>query len=138
MHHYRKTYKKYIKLRKTDGDCPFCNKQRFKDVVYKDNYIYVVKNAVKYDLFDGLEVVEHLMIIPRRHLISFNEMNKAEKLAIINKMAEYESQDYSVYTRGKMNVNRSVQHHHTHIIKTNSKKTKLLLYMSKPHLLIKK
>ena len=137
MHHFRKTKKGYNIRLKNTASCPFCDTKRFVDSIYEDDWFYIVHNATKYDLFEGINVKEHLLVIPKRHIISFKEMNSDEKTRIVEIMGNYESGDYSVYARSKTNLNRSVKHHHVHLIKTGNIKSKVLFYLKKPYFLIK-
>lgn len=137
MHHFRKTKKGYNVRRNNTKSCPFCNTKRFKDAIYEDEWFYIVYNATKYDLFEGINVTEHLLVIPKRHITSFKDMNSSEKTRIVEIMGDYENGDYNVYARSDSNLNRSVKHHHVHLIKTGTIKSKALFYLKKPYFLIK-
>lgn len=137
MYHYRKTWKRYLQSRNTDG-CPFCRAQTLKDAVFETKLSYVVPNIVKYDLWEAHDVTDHLLLVPKRHVLSLNDLNKEEKLDIIEIAASYEVQGYNVYARGKAFSKRSVAHQHTHLIKAKNQKPKWLFFIAKPRLLIKR
>jgi len=137
MYHYRKTYFKY-KSRQKKGICPFCSEERLDKAVYQDDYIYIVPNLTKYDLWELHDVTEHLLIIPKRHIESLNELTNDEKLAIMNQVAEYESKGYSTYARGVGFIKRSVKHQHTHLIKVTNKEPNIAFFVKKPRFLFKK
>ncbi|MEI6266855.1 MAG: hypothetical protein WCP14_03125 [bacterium] len=137
MYHYRKTYLKY-KSRQNKKICPFCAEDRLEKAVYQDDYVYIVPNLTKYDLWELHDVTEHLLIIPKRHVEALKELTTEEKLAIINQVADFESKGYSVYARGVGFVKRSVKHQHTHLIKVSNKEPNIALFLNKPRYLFKK
>lgn len=135
--HYRKTFQTYTERSKQKG-CPFCDKNRMAEPVYEDDLIIVLHNLTKYDVWEMHDVKEHLLVIPKRHVLSFKDMTDTEVLAIMRHIGPYEDEGYNVYTRGVGFVQRSVEHHHTHLIKTNESNPHFSLYMRKPYFLIKK
>lgn len=137
IHHYRKTLKTYKKRMRVDS-CPFCDENDRKKAVYEDDDLYVVPNLTKYDLWELHDVTEHLLLVPKRHLKSLSEANKRERSAIIDKIAEYESQGFNIYARGVGFVRRSVEHQHTHLIKATDKSPRFTMMVAKPYFLFKK
>lgn len=92
-----------------------------------------------YDLWEFREVTDHLMIIPRRHVHTMSELNPEEREEIMNLMCEFEGQDYNVYARSSVSVQRSVAaHQHTHLIKTTGPLAKGGFYWKKPYILWKR
>lgn len=142
MYHYRKTNLSYRKLSGVDrrrGLCPFCNNESGIDkAIYSNDLIYVIPNRTKYDIFEGREVTEHYMIIPRRHVETMDELSDDERLAIMKVASDYEKQGFNVYARGVGSITRSVKHQHTHLIKITNKPTKLYLYLKKPYFVVHK
>lgn len=136
MHHYRTTMKHYKQRHKDDG-CPFCLPETLAKATYSDEYVYIVPNLTSYDLWEGHDVRDHLLIIPRRHVHSLDELSDSEKLAVMQQAAVYEKQGYNVYSRGVGAVTRSVKHQHTHLIKTSSVRPRLALFLRRPYLLFK-
>ena len=99
----------------------------------------VVPNRVSYDVFEGRRVVDHLLIIPKRHVETIKNFTKQEKLDMVDIAGAYESKGYNVYARGVGSLTRSVGHQHTHLIKIkNDRMPRILLYIRKPYLLIHK
>jgi hypothetical protein len=90
-----------------------------------------------YDLWELHEVIDHLLIVPKRHAINTKDLTERERLAIMDIISDYESNGYNVYTRGVGSATRSVDHYHTHLIKTGHKKPRLAFYLRKPYLLVK-
>jgi diadenosine tetraphosphate (Ap4A) HIT family hydrolase len=141
VYHFRKTKKKYSKLNAGDKKvsiCTLCNENNKPNVIKDNDTMLVLRNRVSYDIFEGRRVTDHLMIVPKRHVEKVGEFTDKEKLDFMSLAGEYEAQGYNVYARGMGNISRSVKHQHTHLIKTTSQKTKAVLYIAKPHILIHK
>lgn len=136
MHHYRGTRKKYVS--RLSKECPFCKPETIANAVYEDSLLYIVPNLTKYDLWELRDVTDHLLIIPKRHVVALHELNSEERQAVMDTIAKYDHLGYSVYARGVGVVSRSVPHQHTHLIKTNDKPARLSFFLKKPYLLIKK
>lgn len=141
MYHYRKTRRMYA--RHNSGDkllttCTFCNEyEKASNITEEGKTMFVIPNRISYDLFEGRKVTGHLMIIPKRHVESFEDFTDQEALELIRMSAKYEADGYNVYARGVGNISRSVLHQHTHLIKTDDKRTRAIFYIRKPHFLIK-
>ena len=136
MNHYRKTIKKYRERQKVSG-CPFCSEETIKQSIAETPHAYIVPNLTQYDLWELHDVVDHLLVVPKRHVLSFAELDEKERLDIMNILAEYESQNYNIYARGEQFVKRSVAHQHTHLIKVSNKKPRMSLFLQKPYMLVK-
>lgn len=138
MFRYRRNYLKYRTHPRPDS-CPFCDLEKNRrEIVSESKHAFVIRNDFKYDLWELRRVVDHLMIIPRRHVRSLSELSAEERSDIMEFMAEYASQGYDVYARSVDSVHRTVPlHQHTHLIKTNGKVARFALYLLKPYLLIK-
>lgn len=136
MHHYRKTIKKYLERRNV-SECPFCDSVTLGRAVKETDSSYIVPNLTFYDIWEGHDVIDHLLVVPKRHVKSMKELTEAERLDIIDLIADYEEQDYSVFARGVGTVTRSVEHQHTHLIKTHHKRPRFSVYLHKPYFLVK-
>jgi len=134
--HYRKTVLKYVERKKTPG-CPFCKPETLAKAVYENKHVFVVPNLTQYDLWELYDVVDHLLVVPKRHAKSLDQLNKTERLAIMDICAEYEPKGYNIYARGNGFINRSVEHQHTHLIKVTNKRPRLTIFLHKPYFLIK-
>lgn len=134
--HYRRTIHKYRGRQKAPG-CPFCNPETIAKAVLTNDQLYIVPNLTQYDLWELHDVVDHLLIIPRRHIKHLAELNQEERLAVMGVCAKYEAEGYSVYARGSGFVKRSVEHQHTHLIKTTNKQPRLSFFLQKPYYLFK-
>lgn len=136
MYHYRKTRKTYESFPEPKG-CDFCNISNEREIVKETEHVIVVHNRVSYDVWELRDVKEHLMVIPKRHVHTLNELSDEEKLDIMHIMADYEAADYNVYARSQHSISRSVAHQHTHLIKTGSRIGHGTLFMRKPYFFIK-
>lgn len=137
MNHYRKTIHSYKSLQK-NGGCPFCDSDTRASAIYENDLIYIVPNLTQYDLWELHDVVDHLLIIPKRHVESLDKLSGEERLAVMDSAASYEAKGYSLYARGVGFTKKSVKHQHTHLIKTTNKKPRLAVFLQKPYYLLKK
>ena len=137
MHHLRKTHKRYRSYPKPDG-CPFCNPAIEEEIIHMGKHAYVVPNRTFYDIWELRKVVDHVLVVPKRHVASFAELPAADLKEIIDLIADYEGKGYDVYARGGNNPMRSITgHQHTHLFKTEGKRGRLLFYLRKPYLVIR-
>jgi len=142
MYHYRKTRKTYTKLNKTDKEraigCPFpfCDDDSTQEILDQNDTMYVIANRVKYDVFEGRRVLDHLMIIPKRHVETLSEFTRQEWQQFGELAGRYEALGYNVYARGVASVSRSVKHQHTHLIKCDDHQHKLLIQSQHPYMMI--
>lgn len=137
MNHYRKTMSQYISRQKND-ECPFCNALTLSNVIFENDLIYIIPNLTKYDLWELHDVEDHLLIVPKRHIETLGELSEKEKVAIMDKAAEYEAMGYSIYARGVGFIRRSVKHQHTHLIKVKNKSPKIAIFIRSPYYLFKR
>lgn len=140
MYHYRKTRTAYRKHNANDvklEECTFCRDQSDK-IVKENDTMYVIPNRVSYDMFESMRVLDHLMVIPKKHHESMATFDDAEKIDAMKIMGEYEALGYNVYARAKDSVSRSVKHQHTHLIKLDNKPSNLVIYARKPYIMIAK
>ena len=100
-------------------------------------HAFIVPNRVFYDLWELRTVTNHLLVIPKRHVRSLSELTKAERLDIMNVLADYEGNDYNVYARAVNSLQRSVAHQHTHLIKTGTRQGRFSIFLKKPYFLLK-
>lgn len=138
FHRNQKNYTKYLaRLKKTNQCCVFCDQNNLEldNIIEKTADYFVVTNRFGYDLWDGCPVVEHLMIIPIKHVMTLNDLADNQQLAIAQASASYEANGYSLYSRAPTNTTRTVNHQHTHLIKLGTKPRKIVLYLRKPHVL---
>lgn len=126
-------YKKTVK----PNSCAFCGfNSESPQVVREFEHFRLAHNQFGYDIWEGCKVREQYMIVPKRHLLSMNEMNRDERAEYIDLICAYESEGYSLYTRSPDNITKSVPHLHTHLLKLDKKRIDMVLYLRKPHILM--
>lgn len=129
-----KSYKIY-RDNKHPHVCDFCDfTVNSKQVEREYEYFWLVRNMFSYDLWDNLDVLDHLMIVPKKHVESIGLL-PAEALVEYSKIiAEFEQRDYSFYARSMKNVCKTVPHQHTHLLKLGKKHKKVSVYIKKPYI----
>lgn len=137
----RKTHKRYIHHEHGLGtkECPFCGikEKEPREIHEETTYFYRVQNIFGYDTWDGHAVTEHQMIVPKRHITTFNDMTDEEKTEYMTLILEGEKEGYCLYTRGANGPTKSVAHAHSHLIKLdNRRKITKYLFVRKPHLVL--
>jgi len=125
-------------LRQGKIKCPFCDLSNQK-IVKEYKHMYVIENLYPYQYWEeGIEVKDHFLLFPKRHLVSLGEFNQKEKTEYIDLTADYEAQGYNLYIRALKNPTKSIDHHHTHLFKIGTKKARLYLFLKKPYFIIRK
>ncbi len=136
MFHYRKNLKIYQSYPKPEV-CTFCEDDMDDRKVEVTKYAYVVPNRIFYDLWELRAVSDHLLIIPKRHVRSMNDLTTRERKDIMDLICKYEAKNYNVYARAINSKQRSVNHQHTHLIKTHEKRARGSFNIQKPYIFIK-
>lgn len=137
----RTSEKKYAKHKKssTGNNCEFCSfTKKSEQVIDMSKHFWIIRNIFGYDIWDGCGVIDHLMIVPKRHVHSLSELTTIELGEYAVQLAEYEDRGYSVYSRAAENITKSVPHQHTHFIKLDNKRKKGIFYLRKPHVMLYK
>jgi diadenosine tetraphosphate (Ap4A) HIT family hydrolase len=117
-------------------NCPFCDYR--KDLLVLDgNRMIIIKNIFPYQYWEFMDVEDHLMVVPKRHVVSLLELNKEERLEAMELYAEYEAKGYNIYGRSDDNKIKTVAHQHTHLIKVSGKTAKAGFFSKKPYITLK-
>lgn len=126
--YYSRTVKedtKYLDYLKTKTGCDFCNigtpTNTLSQVREENELFWIVINAFPYTVFDGNEVADHIMIVPKKHVESISELSEDERQVLIELINKYEPMGYSFMGRDPNNSQKSITHQHTHLIKLVSK-----------------
>ena len=127
---------KLIKIDSQDKLCTLCDTNKMAEIMHAGKTIRVIRARAPYDIFEDLRVNDHLMIVPKLHRTGFDELTDEEKIEHINLSGKYEAKLYNIYTRSKGAVTRSVEHLHTHLIQTKGNRLRVVIYSSKPHVLL--
>lgn len=136
-HTMQRRYLDYLSTPKT-FDCDFCAILTTEptSIVEDNEYTLVINNRFGYTVWDGCEVLEHLMVIPKAHRDALDGFTKKELDEWTKVCAKYEKKGYSLYSRSPDNITRSVLHHHTHFIRLGKRRKKYIIYLRKPHILV--
>jgi diadenosine tetraphosphate (Ap4A) HIT family hydrolase len=98
---------------------------------------YVIPAQTAYEIWEFHAVLDHLMVIPKRHVNRLADLTDEERIDLMRVMGRYEAQGYSVYARAPQNTRRSIGHQHTHLIKIDPKPLRMSVLMTKPYWLFK-
>lgn len=130
---YRSTKKEKAYLNRTpELFCYFC-KPEPKVVIKKFKDFYIMKNNFPYDFWDGQDVLEHLMMVTKKHTAYLVEKSGLLLKQHSKIMNSYNKLGYDIFIRTSGSPSRSQAHFHTHLIKASGKKFKRLKYNFKPY-----
>jgi len=122
----------------SDLGCPFCAldnpilNPRDRDII-EGSHTVIIDNLFAYDTWDGYKVTEHLMLLPKRHVVSIAELTQPERAEYIDILCDYEAKGYSIYSRAPSSGARSHIHVHTHLIKITGAIAHRIEYIKKPY-----
>ncbi len=132
----QKRYDKDVKDSPKDL-CVFCEiKPNDDQFIDQTKYFMVVKNIYPYSVWDGQGVLDHIMIMPKRHTVAVADFNKNELEDFNQLLQKYDLLDYDFAGRTAKSKGKSIAHQHTHLIKTDGKKKKIIFFNKSPHLLL--
>ncbi len=118
-------------------ECAFCGiKDGQKAFVKQYKDFVVIRNSFPYTYWDGLDVIDHLMIIPVEHTDTLADLPEHVAKEYLQILGEYEQAGYSSYARAPSSLIKSVVHHHTHLIKSGTKRSKAVLQVKTPYIRI--
>jgi diadenosine tetraphosphate (Ap4A) HIT family hydrolase len=109
---------RYILHRKNHTACDFCAaiEDRTASVLSVHQTMVILKNAFPYSRWDGRQVRDHVLVVPRRHINQLADMTGDESSDFMDRIAAYEANGYSFYIRSHANKKRSVDHLHGHLL----------------------
>lgn len=96
--------------------CTFCNLPNKQIIKEYDNFI-IAKNRFPYEDWFGHKVVNHVMLISKRHVEYFSEFTNKEIEEYMQIISEYDKNGNSSHTKNKFDPGRSITHFHTHLFK---------------------
>lgn len=136
----RKQEKEYFRYKRTHAHkkgCDFCVIDKsFEHFVRETKSFKVIKNIFPYSAWDDQDVVEHLLVVPKRHVVTLDELSGPEAIEYIGIIASYESKGYNVYLRAPQSSIKSVPHQHAHFIKPGKRTHKVMFVLRRPYLRI--
>ena len=115
-------YREYLK--KQIG-CVFCqipDSIYIKNVTEENESFWILKNEFPYAVYDGGKVVDHLMIVPKKHIEGISNLTEHEQKGLIELLIKYELLGYSFMARCPNDNGKTIAHQHTHLIKTTELK----------------
>ena len=119
--------------------CEFCKFTADQhQVIEIRRYFFLVKNIFPYDLWDGCGVINHLMVVPKRHVDTISHFSDEEQKEYLKLLGQYEKNGFSIYARSPGNAIKSVVHQHTHLIELDNKAKRLVIFSKKPRFLVSK
>lgn len=125
---YRQHRKDYI-----DSECPFCLiKKLDAQYVEETKNLKVIRNHFPYSIWDGQGVVDHLMIVPKRHTDKLGSLSLEAAGEYISLVDKYELDGYNVYARAPGSNVKSIVHHHTHLIRLDGETRRFIFLLRKP------
>lgn len=105
---------KYADYLKKETTCPFCHKKR--SIIHANKKAYITYNLAPYH-------PHHMLVVPRRHVVSYEKLHKMEEEAIselikvgISMLNHLGYRDYSILMRNGEKSGKSVRHLHYHLI----------------------
>ena len=115
-------------------DCPFCKLDTndiSNTIIEETNNFFILPS--KGSLCEG-----YLLIVPKKHIFSMNELNDLEKNELFQLLKKYRENFYKIYNKypiffehGSTSVNNnsssSISHAHIHIVNHNFKKQEQLI-----------
>lgn len=104
-------------------------------VVDESSHFWIATNLFAYNVWDDRNVDEHLMLLPKRHVTTLEELTATERADYIEQLIAYEKQNYSTYTRAPGNASKSVPHLHAHLVQLNPKLKRLIVRVKRPYIL---
>lgn len=129
-----RSYKVYRK-NKHPNVCDFCDFTVDSAQVEQEyEYFWLVRNMFSYDLWDNLDVLDHLMLVPKQHIESIGLLPEEALVEYARIIAKFESNDYSLYARSMKNVAKTIPHQHTHLLKLGKTDKRFSIYFKKPYI----
>lgn len=111
--HITAAYKEYQK--NAPAECPFCVLGD-REIIEESAHFIILDALFPYTEWDEKHVIEHRMIIPKRHLKNLAEFDEAEAKELLEALSHYENDGYSIYARAPQDTTRSIVHQHTHLL----------------------
>jgi ATP adenylyltransferase len=128
-----KVYRRHTDRVRRSGVCEFCKIDKGSNQFVEGTKSFkVIKNIFPYSFWDERQVVDHLMVVPRKHIDTLDDISPTEASEYLKLIGSYESRGYDVFARAPTSVTKSVPHQHTHLIKPDKKRMKMLFFIKKP------
>jgi diadenosine tetraphosphate (Ap4A) HIT family hydrolase len=131
-----KAYMQHRRVTKDQSACTFCAiNEGHPELVELTKSHKVITNKFPYSQWDGQGVVEHLMIVPKKHTDSLNDLDFEESHEYLQLVSYYEKRGYNIYARSPVSNRKTILHQHTHLIKLDNRSKKIILFLRKPRII---
>ncbi|MFZ2560119.1 MAG: hypothetical protein WAW91_00595 [Candidatus Nanoperiomorbaceae bacterium] len=127
-------YKTSRHARRHDAGCAFCDPNCLQPLIEATELFWVIENAYPYAIFDEQGIADHLLIVPKRHVLGISEFTSAESREFMQLVSKYDRLGYSLYARANNSKSKSVSHQHAHLMKLDGKTVKLNVTVRKPYI----
>ena len=110
----------YNRYRKSAPDtCGFCELHGAPTAQLVETFdtMMLVRNRFPYSRWDGWEVAEHLMVVPKRHLTKLTDFNGEEAKEFAELLMKFDEEGYSFYHRSHANLSKTMPHVHGHLLR---------------------
>jgi diadenosine tetraphosphate (Ap4A) HIT family hydrolase len=131
-----RTYGKYRKKLHPEA-CDFCDVQAGDPQFISETANFkVIRNIFPYSMWDGQRVADHLMVLPRQHTDTLQDLTPRQAQEFVQLISAYEGKGYNVYARAPTSRIKTVVHQHTHLIKPSGPVRKLVFMIRRPYMRI--
>ena len=131
-----KLYEDHRKKTKNIKTCQFCSiSEGNPELVEMTKSLKVITNKFPYSQWDSQGVVGHLMIEPKKHIDSLNDLSLEEAYEYLQLVSDYENKGYNIYARAPVSNRRTIVHQHTHLLKLDGKSKKVIIFTHKPRII---
>lgn len=103
------------------------------DVLAEHANFRVIRNKFPYAYWDNQPVADHLMIVPKWHTDTLSGLSAEAAQEYVRLLSAYENEGYNLYARAPGSLMKSVVHQHTHLIRTQPSKIKMMVYVPRPY-----
>lgn len=134
MYRTIKHERKYILQRNNVSSCPFCF-PKAKEIIKEGKYFRIFKNIFGYDIWDRHQVTKHLMLIPKKHLVTLKNLSKPAQMEYFKFYNEYLKKGFNIFTRPNSSQTKTKTHFHTHLIQTSDKLYQEISFVADPYYL---
>lgn len=125
-------YRRYRKHESNDT-CSFCEiTEKHPQFVEQTIFFKVIRNRFPYSVWDGQGVIDHLMIIPKKHVDGFGGIPPKASAEYFALLGKYEKENYNLYARAPLSSVKSIVHQHTHLLRLDGRKKKHIFFLTRP------
>lgn len=133
MYRIKKAELRYKKKQiNNTNKCDFCDPSAIAIISQTENF-YIIKNIFPYNIWDRRKVKTHLLVASKGHLRGLEEISAKLLKEYITILKNYSGEGFDMFTRSTESVIKTVEHFHTHLIKTYGKKLEEVNFTADPY-----